>query len=372
VRRALRRSRLGVVAGVLGMCLSAPARAESEPAAPPQPSWLAWSAPAECQNTSEVERRLGSLLGRSVDFATLPATQVRMGWSAERGWAVRVTVQLAEGPRDRALDAPSCADAFDVIALSLALILDPSFDPGAGAAEPDAMLASEAALASEANAGSAAPPVLVAELEPPLSSAGDARELWSDSETRLEAQATPSNGVELPPRKLIFGIGPLTDLGVFPVPQFGAGAQLGLVVGNVRGEIEAALLASESTRFSGAQYPVGFHSVFGALRGCYTLELSRRLGWVGCAGAELGTLGARERGGEEHRAQGLWLAAEALTGPEFAATSWLRAFARARGVSPLIRHEFLLSEGSRVHALPWFSPQLQVGVSMDVTDFGTR
>jgi hypothetical protein len=36
----------------------------------------------------------------------------------------------------------------------------------------------------------------------------------------------------------------------------------------------------------------------------------------------------------------------------------------------LIRHEFLLSEGSRVHELPWFSPQLQVGITMDVTDFG--
>jgi hypothetical protein len=58
------------------------------------------------------------------------------------------------------------------------------------------------------------------------------------------------------------------------------------------------------------------------------------------------------------------------TGPEFAATRWLRAFARGRAASPLIRHEFLLSEGSRVHELPWISPQLQVGISMDVTDFG--
>ncbi len=361
MRWALRRSRRGVVAGVLWMCLSAPARAESPP------SWLAWSAPAECQNTSEVERRLGSLLGRPVDFDTLPATQVRMGWSAERGWGVRVTVQLAEGPRDRSLDAPSCADAFDVIALSLALILDPSFDPDAGVEAP------ELALGSAAEAGSAAPPVLVAELEPPLSSAADARELVSDVETSREASLDAArSSAALPPRKLIFGIGPLTDLGVFPVPQFGAGAQLGLVVGSLRAELEGALLASESTRFAGAQYPVSFHSFFGALRGCYTLELSRRFGWVGCAGGELGTLGTREHGGEQHRAQGLWLAAEALTGPEFAATRWLRAFARARGVSPLIRHEFLLSEGSRVHALPWFSPQLQVGVTMDVTDFGTR
>ena len=66
----------------------------------------------------------------------VPPTRVRLGWNAERGWAVRVTVQLAEGERERAVDVPSCADAFDVIALSLALILDPSFGgQGAEAAE---------------------------------------------------------------------------------------------------------------------------------------------------------------------------------------------------------------------------------------------
>lgn len=350
MRRALRRSRLGA-AGALVVGLASRAHAES------QPAWLAWSAPAECQNTSEVERRLQSLLGRPVDFASLPATQVRLGWSAERGWAVRVTVQLEAGPRDRSLDAPSCADAFDVIALSLALILDPSFEPGGEDAAP----AADAPVESS-------DPVLVAEPEPPLSSARDATPLLSDSEGRGAAGA---GAREPPPSKLILGAGPLTDLGVFPVPQFGGGVELGLARGNLRAELEGDLLASESTRFTGAQYPVNFYSLFGALRGCYNLELSARFGWVGCAGAQVGVLGSRESGGDERRAQGLWLAAEAATGPEFAATDWLRAFARARGVTPLIRHEFLLSEGSRVHALPWFSPQLQVGISMDVTDFGS-
>jgi hypothetical protein len=326
-------------------------------------SWLDWNAPVECQNTSEVERRLESLLGRPVDFTTLPATRVRMGWSPERGWAVRVTVQLAAGARDRALDAPSCADAFDVVALSLALILDPSFEQDAAPVE--------AAPASEVEAA-ATTPVLVAELAPPLSAGGDANELLSDADGSVDvAAAAPSEAVPLP-SKLVLGVGPLTDLSVFPIPQFGGGVQLGLVAGALRAELEGAWLASESTRFTGALYPVGFRSIFGAIRGCYTLELSQRLGWVGCAGGELGTLGTRERGGDERRADGLWLAAEASTGPEFAATPWLRAFARARGVTPLIRHEFLLSEGSRVHALPWFSPQLQVGVAMDVTDFGSR
>jgi hypothetical protein len=350
---ALRRSRWGAAVVACGLC--APSRAGAE-----SPSWLGWSAPTECQNTAEVERRLSSLLGHSIEPDSLPPTLVRMGWSAERGWAVRVTVQLATGPRDRSLDAPSCADALDVIALSLALILDPSLDAGSAGAPDTAATELTAAPAETAL------PVWGTELEPPV-----ARSTTPEPATGAErapragaaATAAPSRAA-----RLVAGGGPLTDLGIFPIPQFGGGVQVGLVASALRVELEADVLASESTRFSGARYPVSFHSYFAVLRGCYTLELSSRFGWVGCAGGELGSLGTRERGGDQHRAQGLWLAAEASTGPEFAATDWLRAFARVRAAMPLIRHDFLLSEGSRVHELPWISPQLQVGISMDLTD----
>jgi hypothetical protein len=347
--RALRRTLGASIAG-LGL-LVMPSRADAA-------SWLGWNAPAECQNTSEVERRLASLLGHSVDAASLPPTVVKMGWSADRGWSVRVTVQLGAGTRDRSLDAPSCADALDVVALSLALILDPNFDlaaPG-GLATATPMDPVEAT----------APPVLVPELESSSLSSGTAQPATGAEQARGPSDtSSPSAQHAL---KLVAGAGPLTDLGIFPVPQFGGGLQIGLLTDGFRLELEGDLLASESTRFRGAQYPVSFYSYFGALRGCHTFELSPRFGWMACAGGELGSLGTHERGGDERRAQGLWLAAEASTGPEFAATSWLRAFARVRGAIPLIRHEFLLSEGSRVHGLPWLSPQLHVGFVMDVTD----
>jgi hypothetical protein len=349
---ALRRSLQAALVGALALG-APPARADAS-------GWLAWSAPDECQNTSEVERRLSSLLGRSVESTSLPPTLVRMGWSAGRGWSVRVTVRLAAGSRDRSLDAPTCADAFDVVALSLALILDPNFGAASGKVEG----AGDAPAVPEQSA----PAVLVPELESPVASS-----MTPERATGAERPRDANSGAgdaASPPLRLVAGGGPLTDLSIFPVPQFGGGLELGLVAGDFRVELEADLLASESTRFSGAQYPVSFHSYFAGLRGCYTLELSSRFGWVACAGGELGSLGTHERGGDEHRAQGVLLAAEASTGPEFAATSWLRAFARARGSSPLIRHEFLLSEGSRVHELPWFSPQLQVGIAIDVTDFG--
>jgi hypothetical protein len=357
---ALRRSCLGAIVLASSSTVSSVSRAG--------PTWLGWRAPEECQNTSEVERRLESLLGHPVDFATLPATLVRMGWSAERGWSVRVTVELATGPRDRALDAPTCADAFDVVALSLALILDPSLaldepPPGAGAGDDGS--GSADAIGATSPLTEAQEP-LIATLPP------QPDERLTGAELRGDGMPSRGSARSARPLTLVAGGGPITDSSIFPVPQFGGGAHVGLALGRFQVELEGDILASETKRFSGAQYPVGFYSYFADLRGCYNLGLSTRFGWVGCIGGEVGSLGTHERGGDEHRAQGLWLALEASTGPQFAATDWLRAFARLRGVSPLIRHEFLLSEGSRVHSLPWFSPQLQVGIELDVTDFGER
>jgi hypothetical protein len=337
---------------VLALASIAPAAVRAQ-----APDWLAWSAPAECQNTAEVERRLESLLGQAANVGSLPPTRVQMGWSPERGWTVRVTVQLPAGARERALDAPSCADAFDVIALSLALLLDPSFEePAAPPEQPEPTTAALGrGIDASATLDEPGPPPHT----PPPASTSDAG--------RAEPPDAAGQGRRL---TLQLGGGALTDLGIYPVPQFGAAIQLGLAYRSLRAELEADALASESTRFVGAEYPVNFYSVLGALRGCHVPSLTERLGWALCAGGELGSLGAREQGGVSRRASGLWLAAEVATGPEFTAARGLRAFARVRGVMPLIRHEFLLANGSSVHTLPWLSPQLEVGVSIDVTDIG--
>jgi hypothetical protein len=278
-----------------------------------------------------------------------------MGWSPERGWTVRVTVQLPAGPRERALDAPSCADAFDVIALSLALLLDPGFQEPAPTPEEVAPPAVAADASFGASAALDEPPQPVAPARAPVIGAEPTAAASADEARRLMLQ---------------LGGGALTDLSTFPVPQFGAALQLGLHARSLRAELEADALASESTRFDFAEYPVNFYTLLGALRGCWVPQLTERLTWASCAGGQLGSLGAREQGGESRRSHGLWLAAEAATGPEFTAARGLRAFARLRVVSPLIRPEFFLTHGSLDYELPWLSPQLEVGVSLDVTDFG--
>lgn len=317
----------------------------------------------ECQNTGEVERRVQSLLGHTVDFGAVPPTRVHLGWSAERGWAVRVTVELRGGPRDRSLDAPSCADAFDVIALSLALILDPDFG---GVEEARADGDSTATPAEEPPDSPAPPPA------PSVLSGSGSHAAAFEGVTEADAPGARDGALlaseESPPTRFSIGAAALADPWTLPAPQFGAGLSAALGSGAVRVEVEGDVLSSRSGALAGARYPMSFTSVLGALRGCYAAQVTARLGWLACAGAELGSLGTREHGGEERRARGLWLAAQALTGPELAITDWLWAFARARAVTPLRRHELFLSEGSRVHELPWLSLQMQVGVTVAVTE----
>lgn len=333
-----------------------------------QEAWLEWTAPPECQNTSEVERRLQSLLGRPVDFEAIPLTRVRMAWGAERGWAVRVTVALPSGPRDRALDAPSCADALDVVALSLALILEPDFVP-AEAVEAQRSDGDQLPEGDSHLVGVVLDPVPAAEAdEPSGASATTADATLADQRMLLTEGTTDTE----PVATVAFGGAAKADLTTFPVPQFGGGAQLAVRLRTFRIEAEGSLLASESASLQGAEERVSFTSLVGGLRACFVPNLTSQLAWAACAGTEVGSLSTQELGGLARHVTGLWLASQLLTGPEFSATRWLRAFAHVKGVTPLIRHDFLLSEGSRVHEFPWLGLQFEVGFSMDVTELGGR
>ena len=95
-----------------------------------------------------------------------------------------------------------------------------------------------------------------------------------------------------------------------------------------------------------------FWSVFRGLRACYDLPLTERLVWLGCAGESWARSARPSSGGNNVALGGFGWRHEGLTGPEFAATEWLRAFARFRAVTPLVRHQFLLSEGSQCTSCP--------------------
>src|SRR4051812_31106623 len=120
---SLARAWLVVLAMGGAAALAATARAQADA---PERDWLHWQGPLECQNTREVERQIESLLGHPPDPAQLPSTRVELSWALERGWNLRIRVALPQGERRREVDVRTCADGFDVVALTLALILDPA------------------------------------------------------------------------------------------------------------------------------------------------------------------------------------------------------------------------------------------------------
>jgi hypothetical protein len=332
----------------------------------PERDWLRWQGPLECQNTREVERQIESLLGRPPDLAQLPATRVELGWALERGWTLRISVELPQGQRRREVDVRSCADGFDVVALTLALILDPNLDLGAdssGTAEETAATATASAELPDAAAALAsanqAPPLAPAE-ESDAAAAPDAA-----------AAANPGAGRSAWP-KLALSANGRADFGTLPTTLFGGGLELAFSASDWRVDAGGALLGKSGDTLATARYPVSYSNVFGLLRGCHEFG-GERGGYFGlCLGAQLGSIGASEQGGEAYRARGLWAASS--LGAEMGldlSDSW-GAFSRLELVFPLIHHQLELADGSVVHELPTVSLQLTLGASMKLTEWASR
>jgi hypothetical protein len=300
------------------------------------------------------------LLGRAPEPAQLPPTRVEVGWARERGWEFHIAVALPKGERRREVDVRTCADGFDVVALTLALILDPNLDAGgeslldlASSSEAAAPLADPTPEPVPAPLASAPPPELEAQLAsdrveppvaPPLPGAGD-----------FPALALAASG--------------RADLGSLPGTLYGGGLELGLSAWNWRLDLGGAYLARAAETLPTARYPVSYSNLLGVLRGCHEFSGERGGHFGLCVGGQLGSVGASETGGERRHPRGLWGAAN--LGVELGlelARSW-QAFSRVELVFPLIRHELELAGGSVVHELPDVSVQLSLGAAVQLTEW---
>jgi hypothetical protein len=349
-------------------CLASSARAQTEPGTP---SWLEWHGPIECQNTREVERELASLLGRDPDPAGFPPTRVDLGWTAERGWTLRIHVLLPGGEREREVDVHTCIDGFDVVALTLALILDPSLrdpaDPQGGAAAANdvpasprppsaASPAASAPSSDEPSAGAAAP-------LPPVPRPPDEAEQPPHAATGGRLQRPPAFALTLSGNAR-------TDLGSLPASLYGGGLELGWAADDLRLDTGAGFLMRSDATLPSARYPVSYSNLFGILRGCWDFQ-GERGGYFGtCAGGQLGSLAAREHGGAEHAGHGLWAAANAGAELGLSLNSLWAAFSRLELTFPLVKHQFMLDGGSVAYELPAVTVQLAIGAALTLTDSG--
>ena len=341
-------------------------------AAPAEParaaSWLDWHGPVECQNTREVERQIESLLGHAPDLAQMPPTRVDLSWAAERGWTLRIGVALPRGERRREVDVRTCADGFDVVALTLALILDPDLDLG----EP-----LEQALPVDAAAESAEAPMVpdaaqqVGALAPvahaDISSGG--AEAWGrDPEPPA---AVPEKTRRHPPA-LGLAAGGRADLGSLPATLFGGELELSLAAWDWRFSAGAAFLGRGGETLPTARYPVSYSNLFGLARVCREFQGLGGGHFGTCLGGELGSLGVSEVGGQERSARGVW--ASANVGVELGLDLSPRwgAYTRMDLVFPLVRHELTLEGAGVVHELPAISVQFAVGASLQLTEWAEQ
>jgi hypothetical protein len=360
-RRTLRVA-LGM--GALAVAATAPAQAGSA-----ERDWLHWQGPLECQNTREVERQIESLLGRAPDPAQLPPTRVELGWVLERGWNLRIRVALPEGERRREVDVRTCADGFDVVALTLALILD-----------PDLQLADDAALDPESTqvlpmaSSEPAPRQTDVPLAPAdLSEASDGRAMVAVPLQPAEPDE-PGDGPRralAPAPALALSASGRADFGSLPSSMYGGGLELTVSGWNWRLDAGGAFLGKAGDTLPTARYPVSYSNVFGVLRGCREFGGDRGGHFAMCLGGQLGSLAVNEMGGEHRHPRGAWAAAN--LGAEMGldlSENW-GVFSRLELVFPLVHHELELAGGSVLHELPTASIQLTLGAVVKLTEWAS-
>ncbi|HEU4578319.1 MAG TPA: hypothetical protein VFS67_08695 [Polyangiaceae bacterium] len=347
--------------GFAWLWISLPGKAE----AAPEREWLRWQGPIECQNTREVERQIESLLGHTPDPAQLPPTRVEVSWAQERSWTLRIRVALPAGERRREVDVRTCADGFDVVALTLALILDPDLELGEEPAGLDAGEVSPVATEAPAPVVEPAPVAVSAPAPSNASSIDDAASDGADL-----AGATKS-GPRTAPRLSLSASG-RADFGSLPSSLYGGGLDLSFAAAQWRLDLGGAFLGKAGDQLPTARYPVSYSNLFGSLRGCREFGGDRGGHFGVCAGGQLGSVGASEQGGERRSPRGLWAAA--TLGAELGldlSDSW-GAFSRVELVFPFAHHELELAGGSVVHELPTASLQLTLGAAVLLTDWASR
>lgn len=307
--------------GYRWLVLSAAAAAAGLSAAPLRAAELRLEQPAPCTSVDELSFRVSRALGQPLEHVQGPAFVVQVRQDA-RSFHARLEISTAAPHAAsglRQLDAASCEELTDAVALAIALALGSS--AVATAEEPAAPTAP-------------APP---AEPGPP-----------SDA-----SATTPASPASPAPLHAALGAAVIADTGSLPAPGFGAeiGARVGgsLLELHARGLFLPARAASIDTgdpSSPGAELSL----LAGALLGC--VPLSHGVVDLGaCAGAELGQLTGRGiHVATPHERHSLWSAARLdLTARKPLPSVPLALELGFSAAAPLLRDNFILEDIGTIH-----------------------
>jgi hypothetical protein len=304
---------------------------------------IAWNAPPECADARQVMAVAAELTGQH-PLVLPPDRHIRaLVEPSGSGWQLSLTLFDGARERSRVLTAPSCSELARAAGVALALALDPNAatearaprDAGNAKAEPDEMaagVASKRALALDASAATGAPAALAATSAP------------VELQGRLE-------------------VGALLDGVALGAPAPGLAVSLGLRRRALSGSVYGAWLPARREGVGG-DGAVGFSLLAAGVRGCY--ELARGLlAADGCAGAELGRLGASGERLENAASYADWWLAPSLgiaLGSPLGGRLYFRAAADA--LVPLLREAYRVNDGVLVHRPP--SVGFRGGVALGV------
>ena len=140
------------------------------------PSWLEWSAPPGCPQSTDIERRVNEWVGGSLPEDGDLSVRTTLSRSAKQ-WDVGVVISREGQTAERRVSVSSCAAAADFVAIAVALAVDPGL---AARLESDTPAVFPAATEDSQRESSAAPsPAEDPAAPPPSADAGSSNEAGS-------------------------------------------------------------------------------------------------------------------------------------------------------------------------------------------------
>lgn len=276
---------------------------------------------APCSSADELSFRVSRALGQPVEHVAGPAFAVQVRRDAS-GFHARLEISTADSSPSglRQLDAASCEELNDALALAIAIAL-----------------------------GSSAAPAPASDGPPTLAAASPARpEPPSDASAPLPASETSPA-----PLHAVLGAALIADTGSLPAAGFGA--EIGARLAGSRFELHARgllLPSREASIDTGEPSSPGAELglLAGALLGCVPLSHGV-VDLAACAGAELGQLSGRgTHVATPHERRSLWSAARLdLTARKPLPSLPLALELGFSAAAPLLRDDFILKDIGTVH-----------------------
>jgi len=313
---------------------AAPPRAPDEPAG--APSWLRLTAPPDCPRTGEVPARIVEWLGRPVPSDLDLDVEAAVTFSYPY-FQVDLALRVGTFSGVRRIETESCAAAFDFIALTVVLAIDPTRStPEVPPPAADTVAAPPPPPATAA--GSDQPPEVPGTAHPrsnppaPLAAAETAR---TSPRPHAELQFFAGGGAEV-------------LLGILPSLRVGPTAALGVHAGRWAISLGGSYFPEVSEAQTLAQAPIAFSLAHARARGCMLLGHAAFAGGP-CLHLDLGVTMAREEEEGGRRADEPYVALGGGGRVEVELAPFLAAAASAGLIVALHQPRFLLSDGTLVH-----------------------